>query len=544
MILHTRSSRSKRLTLRCVAAAGLVTLFGCGPDSPSGPANAARVVIDGHFEDWSDVPVAVTDPIDPSAVLCDFREFRVASSPSAVFFYLRLQHVIRLRVVGGTIRLYLDSDGDPDSGWREQGLPGVDVVFQSHPGESSLVTRDRAVGLRAWPLDASVEWSPRDTVERLGILSAPAYESARIEFRILRGVRSPHLADPLFGGTRVNAKLAGLLDDGTLVDETEPFSFSLVPIQPAERGTAPDPASDPLARAPGTRLRAVEWNVSHRTLSQRTAEILRILTALQPDLLLLNEVSDQVDPDSILELLHRIPSRDGSSPWRLSYGLGGGAERSAVASRVPLEELSEINDLCYPVVDLEHARGYTTPEQIRDIARQFQNGLSTAGAIVQVHGLRLLAVALGLESRGHRRDAFEERVRHLQARTIASAVEAVRARVEVDGVIVAGDFNLVVTTEPLDIVREGIPVGGSPLNVAEALQLDGASNETWSHPDVPFAPGRLDYLLYGAPPLRLGRTFVFASRDLSQRWLRYHGLHVEDSRLASDHFPVVADFVW
>jgi hypothetical protein len=80
--------------------------------------------------------------------------------------------------------------------------------------------------------------------------------------------------------------------------------------------------------------------------------------------------------------------------------------------------------------------------------------------------------------------------------------------------------------------------------VAEALQIDGRSNATWGDPDLPFVPGRLDFLLYADTSLESINAFLMDTRDLEPRWLERHGLRGDDTASASDHLPLVADLRW
>ena len=132
----------------------------------------------------------------------------------------------------------------------------------------------------------------------------------------------------------------------------------------------------------------------------------------------------------------------------------------------------------------------------------------------------------------------------MQAFAVASAIAEARSGARIDGVIVAGDFNLIVTEQPLVTVQRKTELSGPPLTLINALQLDGRSNQTWFNPNIPIAPGHLDYMMYSARTLHLDRAFVFDSRDLSERWLRHYELSEDISIATSDHFPIVADFSW
>jgi hypothetical protein len=131
----------------------------------------------------------------------------------------------------------------------------------------------------------------------------------------------------------------------------------------------------------------------------------------------------------------------------------------------------------------------------------------------------------------------------LQAPTLTRYEGATAGR-DIDAVVIGGDFNLVGTRHPLEVVRRGLDIDGSRLGVLYAAQLDGLSADTWRSPDGggPFVPGRLDWLLYSDSTLEALRGFVFDSSDLTPYWLTQHRLRNHDSNATSDHLPIVADF--
>jgi hypothetical protein len=178
------------------------------------------------------------------------------------------------------------------------------------------------------------------------------------------------------------------------------------------------------------------------------------------------------------------------------------------------------------------------------LARDHTEGISTLGATVQFHDRLVLAVALDVQCCGDRPGCPEDRIRLMEVNAIHAGVRQALAAGSFDGVIVAGDFNLVASRDPLDRLADALDVDGSALSVAEPLQLNGLSNATWLRRGSPFPPGRLDYVLYSDSSLRLLHSFVFRSTDLSTRWLRRHHLRPDDSDVASDHLPLVSDFQW
>jgi endonuclease/exonuclease/phosphatase family metal-dependent hydrolase len=533
--------KRRRLFLRrAVACASLGVLTLGSSFCSRAEGQASRIVIDGSFEDWKDVPIAVRDPADPAAVLCDFREVRATSDSGSVFFSVRLQHRLLLRISGGTIGVLFDADGDPATGWSEHGMKGVDLVIQGHPGDADLVEEGNPVGLRIAPLGSTQPvWSEARSLTSAGMMRAPAYESDRFEVRVQRAVPLPSHSEPLLTGRHARVKLVAVLADGTLVDETKPVSLDLAAYRPAQKV---DDDADPLFRWPKTKLRVLEWNVSHRTLAEREDQIVRILSALRPDLLLLNEVSDRYPEEELVRVLDPPHVLGASGPLQVVYGHGGGEERAVIAGRFPLRTLPTLSDLKYPMIDLGAVLGAdrVSPQLVTQLAE----GVQVAGVVATIADLRVLVTSLGLKAGGHSSFEIEEFLRLLQTRSIASAMAGARSEAEFDAVIVAGDFNLVVTERPLTTIQRDTQTWGAPLSIVNAVQLDGLSAETWSNPDVLFAPGRLDFMLYSAPALELERAFVFDSRDLAPRWLKHHALYEEISAEASDHFPIVADFSW
>jgi endonuclease/exonuclease/phosphatase family metal-dependent hydrolase len=162
------------------------------------------------------------------------------------------------------------------------------------------------------------------------------------------------------------------------------------------------------------------------------------------------------------------------------------------------------------------------------------------GAMFDSGSRKILGVTLHTSQNGDERRA--------EASALRDSVRQTLSGTRVDAVLVGGDFNLHGEREALDIVRDGIVVGGSPLTVVDALQLDGRTNATHKgrFARATFPPGRLDWLLFSGSSLTLVKSFVFEAADLTPGWLRRHGLEAADSDAArtSDHRPIVADFRW
>jgi len=136
----------------------------------------------------------------------------------------------------------------------------------------------------------------------------------------------------------------------------------------------------------------------------------------------------------------------------------------------------------------------------------------------------------------------EDRVRIRQAEQLAVQIRKLRdggfgdgARTA--GIVIMGDYNLVGSRQPLDILK-----AAGLTDVVLRVPADGAAY-TWRSLRKPesFWPGRLDLVTYDRGTLQQAKGFVLDTSRLTETELGTLGLRARDS-LASDHLIVVADF--
>ncbi|MDX1390202.1 MAG: T9SS type A sorting domain-containing protein, partial [Acidobacteriota bacterium] len=75
------------------------------------------------------------------------------------------------------------------------------------------------------------------------------------------------------------------------------------------------------------------------------------------------------------------------------------------------------------------------------------------------------------------------------------------------------------------------------------VHSDGLARYTWRNNFSSFAPGKLDFILYTGSVVTPGNGFVLNTADMSGSKLSALGLLSGDSQSASDHMPVVQDFL-
>jgi endonuclease/exonuclease/phosphatase family metal-dependent hydrolase len=562
---HRWDARSSS-TVRAFGTLGLAALsIGlsglCAGAQDRGQSVSTPIVIDGRFDDWADVPVLVADSGDAPRSALDLAGIKASYDDGAFYALMDLGRPANLQALDGTISIAFDADGNAGTGMPVFGLSGVDLIVDlSPPYEVGGMPAGVGVGVRSASQPASrIPSGPQakafgagDSYD-VGFTYAPKYTHRRFEMRL---AREPELVGlGRFGGDRFTAKAVFTGPDGAILDEIGPFTQEL-----SARRTRPaliGDAADPLARPKGADLRVLSWNVSHRSLVQRSDRFRRVIAAVQPDLLLLDEVPGDLTAETVLALLSGRESgvedetrSTGAAEvveaaeWSLVYGEAGGRQRGVIAARRgSVSSLRELARIEYPA-DLPRQLDGVLPPGFGGV----EAGVPAAAGLAEFGGRRILAITVDLQCCGNGDDTPQEAIRRAEAQALSTALSDALSRgiKGIGGIIVAGDLNLVGSSRPLDLLTAGLDLDGSDLAVAEPLDLLGLTDATWTGVRWAraFPPGRLDFVLFSDTSLELRQAFVFDTAVIPGVWLEAHGLLSDDTAAASDHFPIVTDFSW
>ena len=267
---------------------------------------------------------------------------------------------------------------------------------------------------------------------------------------------------------------------------------------------SPAPVDREFDFTPRGDIRVVSWNVEFGNLLEDKERGARILKALQPDVLLLQELDGE---DTTEQLSGFLQSSIGGT-WNVITSEVHGTKRhhqlkSAIATKYPTKH-----------VPIENV-----------------SVLKAVLATLETQQTPIHVVSLHLRCCGGPKSEAEEQ-RQEEATVVRQMLDSIQHR----NFIVAGDWNLVGTTKPLDILRE------DKLEIVDAFQPDGMLNATWSDATSSFTPGRLDWMLYSPETFKVINCFVLDSADLGTETLIANDLLPQDTAELSDHLPLVADF--
>ena len=474
---------------------------------------APNFVVDGQIDDWAGIRPGYTAS-DPDHLV---QAVSVAADAYRVFLRVTFSKERNPNTVPMT--LLADSDGDSLTG-----DDGFDVALEFSSGLSVSTLENRAS-------------SPVKTgVIDLELTKAPAYVARDAEIGFPRG-RSVGAQNNLFSGREGRWRLIVRDESGQIVQQGR-FAFRL----PAMRQwKPPETEDDPLSKGEAE-FRVVSWNIGNRRWVENEDSYRRVLQALQPDIVLLDEVNRETPEAWIRGFLKSL--RPDGKDWNLLIAKTGGWQRSLVATYLPLtpafdevphtsETIERLGPLLEPHLPKE------SPPRIG-----LEEGIGSAGAFVTVGARTVLATVLDLTCCEVQSGNLYEQQRQAETEAIAGRLgETLRSHV-VDGIVVAGDFNLVGTRRPLDALRLNLDPSGGDLAEVYSARLDGWATWTWtSAPGAAtrFARNQLDYMLYSPSRLEQRKAFIFDPADLSSRWRLHHNLAADELH---DHMPLVTDFSW
>ena len=446
------------------------------------------VSIDGRFEDWA--PIETDQP------------WSLQVRSDVDYIYLMAHRTGPTRVaqqLDTPLKIGLDLDGNASTGCSEGGLKGTELAFILSPKEPGQ--RRGGVLAASWSADGTKDYrSPYE----FDFLLAPSTESRRHEIRIGRSQLD-----------LTNGPIHILLNpsEGEFITET---------LDPSD-GLQANVSHAAVPMRSDDALRVTSWNIERGGLLKRADLVSQILAAIQPDVLLVQELQDDQDPRDIKQVLETAMP---DSTWTVAMSPRGTGLRSAVATRLP----------AIP------ATGFNAIRRVDDLDRI----VKAAGLIITTENQSsLLAVSLHLRCCGALHGP-EDMVRISEAMSIREAITIAAAEHSPTSLVIGGDMNLVASQLPLTVLQDkGQAMLGEghtgDLTVATPGHLDDGATYTWFDADSQFTPGQLDFILTGGDAHQ-AQSYIFDSTDLTSEELGELPPHATSE--ASDHLPLVVDLTF
>ena len=463
---------------------------------------AQSLLIDGRVDDWRFLPVAGTDAAGdagPSGV--DFTQLQLRHDDD----WLYLQFPTGAEVVlqeDNTLRLYIDTDNDANTGQQVQGL-GAELTW-NFSGRSGTVR----LGGSTRTIDHA----------DIGLYPAPTYSATAFELALRRDTEI--VGQRLFTSDSIRVALAVIEAGGDRIPAEGGIAYgfgdgALAPVSELEIGEKPAHAA-----------RLLTWNTLQDGLvdGDRQQSFARVLQAVQPDIMCFQECFD-ASAGHVLLFVRSVLDPPAGRSWRtmkLDQGnvlithfdiwdtwlLQGGYRESAYLLGSPEGRDMLLLNCHFRCCGADDDRQREADGVIRFLRDAKTPGgevtLQTHTPIVPVGDLKLVGDGRQIETR-------------LTGDIDDNAAYGSDARPDWDG----GVWTQCASRQPRSRVAH-----------------------TWYNPRSSYAPSILDYVLYTASVMTVEDHMVINTADMSAQQLQQFSLQSDDTERASDHFPRYADLVW
>ena len=453
---------------------------------------AHPIVIDGLFDDWQEVPVTITDP-EGDYNYDDWAELKITNDDDFIFFKISLHSEETLLQNWNNFYLYIDADRDSLTGHPFRGL-GAELAWHFGYRTGQYFEQDGIIDL--WQNDITLR-------------QAPTVTSTEFEIAIARG--SFVLSDP----DSIAVIFSSFYDTGDYM----PDSWGGVVYQLDT--TVVGPAEPILLEKTGTRL--VTYNTLNTGILEpdRQPKFQRIIQALDPDIIALQEHSEWNEIGDI------ISSWFPEDTWYQGYTF-----RDLVV-------LSK-----YPIINQANL---ISSERTMCALLQTDDPINPYLLILNSH-------FSCCDNDDDRQEQVDELVQVLREWRLND--NGPFDLPEGTPMFHVGDFNFVGYREQIETVTAGNIQDEGNYGSDFPLDWDGTAITdlfsrhthkrmayTWRSDGSSFNPGKLDYVLYTNSNLSILNHFVLNTLAMPDSILNEWELEAEDTNEASDHLPRIVDFM-
>ncbi len=489
-LMITKLSMSILLMLSGCASSQLTSDEPSISQSPSTPP-PAQIIIDGELDDWYGQTGIRAD--NDEVFIC-FESWDESQAIQAADFTTRIRIDADAQSSTGMRQMYHSKD--EASGQSIMLSQGVDLTIDISPEGRDFGTLRGGSNTRLHTANST----QRVNHSEVGFYFLPTHNSPRYEARLDR-TTMPLLQHE--GAINIVVEHRAIGGD---VLRTQVFNTTLPRYAPSER------VDTPIAKTPKDGVRVMSTNVLFSSPLKDPEPFARVLDATDPDVVLYQEWF-RTTKDDVRDWIDEHLGKD----WSLIMSDDG----SGVAIATKLKVLESTTKAV-----VEH-RG-DRPSRV-------------VAAVVEAHDQQLILISLHLKCCGGA-ESEEDAKRIVQAGQIHDFVQELRSRYPDAGVVIGGDYNLVGSRLPLEVMADGIGSDGQDLVPVPTTCLGTQSMLTWTDSDSSFTPGRLDWLLIDDHAWTPIRSWSLDTAHLSDQVLETSGLHREDSR-ATDHLPIFVDLV-
>ncbi len=466
---------------------------------------AQPILVDGRSDDWKNIEVIHRDTPGDGVRDVDFISVSVSSDSARLFLRLILAEELGLSKKN-KLTLYIDGDNDASTGLPIDGL-GAELAWRFGDKDGAIFSGDDSTAI---------------THGEIGLITLPTLTSTDFEIAINRAdvITNTDPSEPL---KTFKFFFRDEQDDGD--GDRMPDGRGSIMVELSEDPGEPW-VNRSLEKHSQSDIRIVSQNSLHDGIFvvDRAPAHSRIQQALKPDIVCFQEMWKTTNGSTVAYMDSILPLGQGKH-WYTTEMEG----HINTASRFPI---------------------------VGNWTLWGQSGSRIMALLVQVDEIHQILVM-----NCHWSCCGADKNRQLQADTsIAFLRDAYSPGGQIDliqntPVVILGDLNLVGESQQLatlltgDIQNEELygsdfapDWDGTALTDLYPVHVSEGVAFSWQNNGEGYSPGRLDYVVYTDHVIRVNNNFILNTRTMSDEQLETHGLLRSDSKVASDHLSLVADF--
>jgi len=462
-------------------------------------SQSAPIKIDGNFEDWTTDLATFYDTNGENLNGVDLEEFQVTNDENYLYIRIKVNQEIDITdesLIDHNITLSIDTDNNENTGFATQDLYGteISVVFTSFFAHYNVTPYSQV------------------DLHDIGIQAAPTVTSDEFEIAIPRN-SVPDNTNNLFTNNTIKIVFKNLDNNDAMPNIGSSFSYTFDETLTAVHAETLDKENNNF-------IRVLSYNTEQNGLSQTEKHeyFERVISAINPDIIGFVESSNAYNIKGLLDQWIPLGTPEG---WYV-YEYDG----VVTASKWEITQRWFL-DRQFPVlIDLPESYG-------------------TDLLFTNSH----LYCCTADDRRQEQVDEYAAFI--LDAKSEGGDITLP----ENTPFIYAGDLNLVGYSQQLttlltgdirftNFYGEGAPLDWDETDVTsdDSLHNNKSLVYTWRNYNASFLPGKLDFIIYADSVLEKEKSFVLETETQSNDILTQNGLELNDTFLASDHLPVVADF--
>ncbi len=465
-----------------------------------------RIIIDGLFADWNNVPVLDSDTSDSNTGM-DLNNLAVFNDEKYLFVSIALGVTANLQD-NNQLTLYIDSDNNPNTGISFSGIGAeLKFVFGNRSGQVSLNGNTISV-----------------IHSDLGLFSAPTVTSDRFEFAIDRFA--------IINGTSLfsSGTIKMILKDFTNGDQIPDnnggaeYTFENNNLEPLPEFS--------ISKYSSGSIRIAAYNVLFDGLfdSGKEAYFSRMLNAIDPEIIGFEEISQHSATDVANRMEQFLPS---------------GSEQNWFAGKSDYDLILASR---YNIIQSQDITTTTGSKRSAAFLLNMRPKFDTDLLVILSHP-KCCGGDVNDSKRQAQVDAIMAFIRDAK-NGIGNFTVA-----ENTPFVIMGDMNFVGSSRQPYTLISGDILDNSNYGSDFNPDWDGTNLEdvvptttnspltfTWYDTGSSFPPGRLDYIFYSGSVLQMKNNFALFTPFLDESTLLQFSLQSNDAINASDHIPVVADF--